>query len=127
MDRRIKPVSGIRKCHSSSPGRDVTMAHFFGNPVNSAVGPAPLVVLPAFLWSMCSSPAPLCFYPGAICTCVQTDLPIPALSCQSVGWKELLSVTDSGPAWFYKLLKVSHKAWSILNCGGRKRICSQEF
>ena len=84
MDRRIKPVSGIRKCHSSSPARDVTTAHFFGNPVNSALGPAPLVVLPAFLWSMCSSPAPLCFYPGAICTCVQTDLPIPALSCQSV-------------------------------------------
>lgn len=43
------------------------------------------------------------------------------------GGKGLQSVTDSGPACFYKLLKVSHKAWSILNCGGRKRICSQSF
>ena len=28
VDTWIKPVSGIRKCHSSNPGRDVTAAHF---------------------------------------------------------------------------------------------------
>lgn len=37
-----------------------------------------------FCGACCSSSAPLSFYPGAICTCVQTDLPVPALSCQSV-------------------------------------------
>ena len=37
-----------------------------------------------FCGACCSSPAPLSFYPGAICTCMQTDLPVPALSCQSV-------------------------------------------
>ena len=129
VDTRIKPVSGIRKCPSSNPGRDVTTAHFFGNHVNSALGPALHVVLPAFLWSMLQLSSTSFLLPWSHLH-LHANWPScssPLLSVCVQGWKGLQSVTDSGPACFYKLLKVSHKAWSILNCGGRKRICSQSF